>query len=98
MPPSPRKVPRQERSVALVDAILAAALRLLQKSGFSRSTTNHIAELAGVSVGSLYQYFPSKDAIFAKLINRVLSDNENLLLSRLEAMQGAPLEAIVGEA
>ena len=68
MPPSPpkaasRRQPQQERSLAIVDAIVVATCELLGDEGPS-ATTNRIAERAGVSVGSLYRYFPSKDALF----------------------------------
>ncbi|MBL4617277.1 MAG: TetR/AcrR family transcriptional regulator [Robiginitomaculum sp.] len=62
-----RKVPKQERSKRLVNTILQAAARVLEESK-SPFTTNHIAERAGVSIGSLYQYFPNSDAIMAALI------------------------------
>ncbi len=65
----PRR-PQQERSRGTVDSILAAATRLLISKGYARTTTNEIAETAGVSVGSLYQYFPSKDAIAVELLRR----------------------------
>jgi AcrR family transcriptional regulator len=64
-----RKPPRQERSRATVEAILEAAAELLSAKGRSAST-NQIAARAGVSVGSLYQYFPGKDAIVAALFER----------------------------
>ncbi len=74
MPPrpatEPRKEPRQERARATVDAILSATARILVKEGYDRASTNKIAEAAGVSVGSLYQYFPSKEALVAALIER----------------------------
>ncbi len=60
----------QRRSSATVDAILEAAARILEHSGFAHYTTNAIAERAGVSVGSLYQYFPNGDALTAALIER----------------------------
>ena len=66
---TPRKRPRQERSKATVDAILTAAAKVLHAEGVEGATTNRIAELAGVSIGSLYQYFPSKDALVAALID-----------------------------
>ncbi len=65
-----RKTPRQERAVATVDAILEATARILAKDGWAKATTNRIAEAAGVSVGSLYQYFPSKDAIAVEMLKR----------------------------
>ncbi|MBR8500820.1 TetR/AcrR family transcriptional regulator, partial [Burkholderia cenocepacia] len=58
IPLSPRKAPRQRRSVATVDAIVEAAARILERDGFDGYTTNAVAALAGVSIGSLYQYFP----------------------------------------
>lgn len=57
---SPRKRPRQERSRRTVEAILDAAARVFETVGPNAATTNAIAERAGVSVGSLYQYFPNK--------------------------------------
>lgn len=67
---NPRKIPRQARAEATVDAILEAAARILERKGREAYTTNAVAELAGVSIGSLYQYFPSKDAITRALIER----------------------------
>lgn len=66
----PRRAARQERSQVTVDAILEAATRLFAEGGLDEVNTNHIAELAGVSIGSLYQYFPSKEAILGELIDR----------------------------
>ncbi len=65
-----RKEPRQERSRALVESVLAAAARVLIRDGYEAATTNRIAEVAGVSVGSLYQYFPGKEAIVSALAER----------------------------
>ena len=62
-PPAPRKVPRQSRSQATVDAIVEACLQLLEQGDPDRITTNSIAERSGVAKGSLYQYFPDKEAI-----------------------------------
>lgn len=68
--PDPRKRPRQARSIATFEAILEAAARILESLGFTGFNTNAVAELAGVSIGSLYQYFPSKDALIVELIRR----------------------------
>jgi AcrR family transcriptional regulator len=65
-----RKEPRQARSQATVDAILIAAAELYERLGYDRTTTDAVAERAGVSVGSLYQYFPTKDAILRKLVEQ----------------------------
>lgn len=66
----PRKLALQERSRATVDALLEATARILVKEGFDKASTNRIAEVAGVSVGSLYQYFPGKEALVAAVIER----------------------------
>ena len=66
----PRKVASQERARATVDALVEATARILVKEGFDKASTNHIAEVAGVSIGSLYQYFPSKEALVAAVIER----------------------------
>jgi AcrR family transcriptional regulator len=75
-PPQPRKTPVQARSGATVGVILEAAARILETEGFEGYTTNAIAARAGVSIGSLYQYFPNKDAVTAAL---VLADAESFL-------------------
>jgi AcrR family transcriptional regulator len=67
---SPRKQPTQERAKATVDAIVAAAAQVLIAHGYERTTTARVARRAGVSVGSLYQYFPNKEALVAELIER----------------------------
>ncbi|MDA9496672.1 TetR/AcrR family transcriptional regulator [Bradyrhizobium sp. CCBAU 11357] len=69
-PTKPRKNASQERSRATVDALVEATARILIKEGFEKASTNRIAEIAGVSVGSLYQYFPSKEALVAAVIDR----------------------------
>jgi AcrR family transcriptional regulator len=66
----PRKTPRQSRSRDTYDAVLEATARILETKGLEAANTNAIAERAGISVGSLYQYFPGKQAIFAELIRR----------------------------
>src|SRR5262245_52653068 len=67
---NPRKMASQQRSRVTVDALLGATARILVKDGYDRASTNRIAHLAGVSIGSLYQYFPSKEALVAALIDR----------------------------
>ncbi len=61
---------KQARSRATIDVILDAAAQVLIREGYARATTNRIAQRAGVSVGSIYQYFHDKDAVFAQLIDR----------------------------
>jgi AcrR family transcriptional regulator len=67
---SPRKAPRQSRSQATVTAILNATAHILIERGSAAASTNAVAERAGVSVGSLYQYFPNKDALVSALAAR----------------------------
>ena len=67
---SPRKQASQERSRATVDALVEATARILVREGFDKASTNRIAETAGVSIGSLYQYFPTKEALVAAVIDR----------------------------
>ncbi|MGD9881105.1 MAG: TetR/AcrR family transcriptional regulator [Reyranella sp.] len=66
----PRKKPTQERSTATVDAIIEAAIRILRRDGWAGLTTTRVAEVAGVSVGSLYQYFPNRAAIAVEIVRR----------------------------
>jgi AcrR family transcriptional regulator len=67
---NPRKQASQDRSRATVDALIEATARILIREGFDKASTNRIAEVAGVSVGSLYQYFPGKEALVAALVDR----------------------------
>ncbi|WP_234013940.1 helix-turn-helix domain-containing protein [Cronobacter dublinensis] len=62
---APRKLPRQARSRALVEAIIEATARIFERAGPAACTTNAVAEKAGVSIGSLYQYFPNRRALTA---------------------------------
>ncbi|HSP28463.1 MAG TPA: TetR/AcrR family transcriptional regulator [Ilumatobacteraceae bacterium] len=69
----PRKRPRQSRSTDTVERILAAAARIFDERGYRSTTTNHVAAEAGVSIGSLYQYFPNKDALLVALAEQHLA-------------------------
>ena len=82
---APRKAPTQRRATATVEAILEAAARILETQGLEGYTTNAVAERAGVSIGSLYQYFPNRDALTAALIER---ETATLLGQAREAAQG----------
>jgi AcrR family transcriptional regulator len=72
-PPEPRKSPSQGRSKILVNAIIEACQRILTEEGIEELTTNRIADVAGVTVGSLYQYFPNKEAILANLFSEKIA-------------------------
>ncbi|NVJ98427.1 MAG: TetR/AcrR family transcriptional regulator [Alphaproteobacteria bacterium] len=89
-----RKQPRQSRSRATVDAILEAAARILETAGFDALNTNAIAAKAGVSIGSLYQYFPSRQVIVAELVRRertALGQAVDGLFERREALSWAEM-------
>ncbi|WP_170228311.1 TetR/AcrR family transcriptional regulator [Denitratisoma oestradiolicum] len=78
--PKPRKAPRQQRSQATVGYIVEAARQILYNEGAAAVTTRRVAERSGVAVGSLYQYFPNRDAILARLA-------EEEVVRESEAMQ-----------
>lgn len=90
---SPRKSPRQARSQATVTAILDAAARVLVERGYAATNTNVVAELAGVSVGSLYQYFPNKDALIAALHERHAREMNQVVERSLADSEGLGFEA-----
>lgn len=79
MPANLRRKPRQARSIAIVDAIIEGAARVFDREGLD-ATTNRIAVEAGVSVGSVYQYFADKQALLDAVATRHLSEGEALLV------------------
>jgi len=79
-----KKQPGQVRSIATVNAILEAAARILVVSGYATASTNLIAQRAGVSIGSLYEYFPGKEAIFAELRRREAAIHFNRLTNDVQ--------------
>jgi len=93
---SMRKAPRQQRSRATVDVIVEAAARVLGRRGWARFTTNEIAAVAGVSVGSLYQYFPNKLAIAEAIRQRHLDEVLRVLSAADEQSETLALEQRVG--
>jgi AcrR family transcriptional regulator len=82
-----RKLPRQKRSVMMVETILQAAARVLARESLDGFNTNRVAEVAGISVGSLYQYFPNKSALVAALIDR---DHAALATGLERLLEGSP--------
>ncbi|WP_273838200.1 TetR family transcriptional regulator [Serratia marcescens] len=106
---SSRKQPQQARSAELVSAILTAAIQVLAQEGAARFTTARVAERAGVSVGSLYQYFPNKAAILFRLqsdewrqttdmLSRILADREKTPFARLRLLVQAFIRSECEEA
>jgi AcrR family transcriptional regulator len=98
----PRRRPSQARSRATVEALLEAAARVFETRGYAGATTNRIAERAGVSIGSLYEYFPNKDALLVALMERHIAEGEAILNEagaealRPERPLRAGLEQLVG--
>jgi AcrR family transcriptional regulator len=90
--PAPRKRPQQERSRATVDVILAGAEKILNRDGLDALTTARVAEVAGISVGSLYQYYPNKEAIFGALLERSIDQYYQAMKMALEATRTLPLD------
>lgn len=75
----PRKRPVQRRSIETVEQVLAAAAQVFETHGYAGATTNRIAERAGVSVGTLYQYFPSKEAVAVALLEEHIHETNRKL-------------------
>jgi AcrR family transcriptional regulator len=88
---SPRKAPSQKRSRETVEAILEAAAQVFAERGFAAGTTNRIAERAGTSIGSLYEYFPNKESILVALVEHYMNEGiahiDSLLDRSLEQSQ-----------
>jgi AcrR family transcriptional regulator len=91
---SARKAPRQARSNELVDAVLKAAIQVLVKEGAQRFTMARVAEKAGVSVGSLYQYFPNKAAVLFRLQSDEWRQTTELLRGLVEDTSRPPLQRL----
>jgi len=94
-PTTPRRLPRSQFGTATVDAILAAVERILERDGLERLTTNHIAELAGVSIGSLYQYFPNKESLIGALQDRYAEDTLARVRGALDGAEGQPIRTVI---
>jgi AcrR family transcriptional regulator len=92
---NPRKQASQERSRATVDALIEATARILVREGFDKASTNRIAEAAGVSIGSLYQYYPSKEALVAAVIERHNRDLMQIVRAALAEVASLPLDQAV---
>lgn len=89
--PQPRRIPRQARSRALVEAILQATARVLAERGYAGTNTNLVAERAGVSVGSVYQYFPNKDSLVTALHERHAAQMQEAIEQVLAASRAQDL-------
>lgn len=92
---SPRKTPRQARALVTLDAIFEATLQVLIAEGPQRLTTTRVAQRAGVSVGTMYQYFPQKQALIYALNERYLDRLAEEIETTCGAQKGAPLDQMI---
>jgi AcrR family transcriptional regulator len=90
-----RRAPVQRRARQTVETILDAVVRVLKREGVGGVTTNRVAEVAGVSIGSVYQYFPDKRALFAALHDRHVDQMAHLIETALVDHARAPLDTLV---
>lgn len=90
-PLEPRKQPRQARSVATVSAVLEGVAQVLETEGFEKLTTTRVAERAGTSVGTLYQYFPSKEALLVAVVEAKMARVDRALSTIFDLPASAPL-------
>ena len=95
--PKPRRSPVQGRAVATVDAILKAAAQILARHGAEAATTNAIAARAGVSVGSLYQYFADREALMTELVRRHVAMMHEVLTGALAGLSTRPPDEAVAQ-
>jgi AcrR family transcriptional regulator len=89
---NPRKSPRQRRAHATIDTIFEATIQVLLASGLEKITTIQIAERAGVSIGSLYQYFPNKRALMAAVVRRHVSQVVDATIAACEQAHGKSID------
>jgi AcrR family transcriptional regulator len=92
---NPRKKASQERSRATVVALIEATARILVREGFEKASTNRIAQEAGVSIGSLYQYYPSKEALVAAVIDHHNQQRMQMVRDALAEVAALPVEKAV---
>jgi AcrR family transcriptional regulator len=92
---SVRRRPKQRRARQTVEAVLDAVIRLLKREGSGAITTNRIAEVAGVSIGSVYQYFPDKRAIFTALHQRHVDQIDRMVQTKLVEHAASSIEELV---
>ena len=89
----PRRKAKQDRARETVGVVLEAAARVLARHGYAGATTNRIAEAAGVSVGTVYEYFANKEAVFEALVEREMEE----LLAALQGDEPPPPDAAIGD-
>ncbi len=95
---APRRAPSQKRAEETIEVLLQATELAIVRHGFHGSTTNRIAaELAGVSIGSLYHYFPTKESLVQAVVHRMWKEEYEAMSAQMVLLAGAPLEVIIRE-
>jgi AcrR family transcriptional regulator len=91
----PRKQPKQKRAQERVDSILDCSINIIESEGIEKLNTNYIAEKSGISVGSIYQYFPNKESIVSNLIERHYEERIKILNERIFTLRKQSVEMVV---
>lgn len=92
----PKKSPKRRSSRSLVSAILTTTARILETGDYAKVTTNRIAKLAGVSIGSVYEYFPSKEALIGAIVDQAIERNQKRFEARLNDCDGYSFDELIG--
>ena len=92
---APRRAPRQKRAEDTVEVLLRATELAITRHGFHASTTNRIAALAGVSIGTLYHYFPTKEALVQAVVHRMWREELEAMAAHADLMFTAPLLSLI---
>jgi AcrR family transcriptional regulator len=93
--PAPRRLPRSRHAAITVDAILISVERILEQDGPAALTTNRIADVAGVSIGTLYQYFPNKEALVGALQDKYAEDTLGRVRAALAGADQLPINIVI---
>jgi AcrR family transcriptional regulator len=91
----PRRKPRQKRAEDTVTVLLEATERVFAQKGFHAATTNQIARVAGVSIGTLYHYFPTKEALVSAVVHRMWEGELTAVMAHADAFAEEPLEIAI---
>ncbi|HEY5948130.1 MAG TPA: TetR/AcrR family transcriptional regulator [Kofleriaceae bacterium] len=93
--PAPRRLPKSRHAAVTVDAILISVERILEQDGPTALTTNRIADVAGVSIGTLYQYFPNKEALVGALQDKYAEDTLSRVRDVLAGAEELPMNVVI---
>lgn len=93
--PAPRRLPKTRHAAVTIDAILLSVERILEREGPTALTTNRIADIAGVSIGTLYQYFPNKEALVGALQDKYAEDTLGRVRGALVECERMPMNVVI---